>query len=128
VISEKTAYLTVNVMQGVTMGGTGTRVRNYVPYSMDVAGKTGTTNNNADGWFIGYVPKLTAGVWIGNEDRGSYLLGDGARMSLPIWGLFMKKVLADKTISIRETDKFDIPLHMDINLSCPEDTDNTSGN
>jgi penicillin-binding protein 1A len=126
VISEKTAYLTVNVMQGVTMGGTGTRVRNYVPYSMDVAGKTGTTNNNADGWFIGYVPKLTAGVWIGNDDRGSYLLGDGARMSLPIWGLFMKKVLADKTIPIRETDEFDIPLNMDINLNCPEDTDNTS--
>ncbi|MDR1130527.1 MAG: transglycosylase domain-containing protein [Prevotellaceae bacterium] len=123
VINENTAYLTVNVMQGVTMGGTGTRVRNYVPYSMDVAGKTGTTNNNSDGWFIGYVPKLTTGVWIGNEDRGSYLLGDGARMSLPIWGLFMKKVLADKNIPIRETDKFDIPANMDMsNLNCSEES------
>ncbi|MDR1341615.1 MAG: transglycosylase domain-containing protein [Prevotellaceae bacterium] len=127
VINERTAYLTVNVMQGVTAGGTGTRVRNYVPYSVDVAGKTGTTNKNSDGWFIGYVPKLTAGVWIGNEDRGAYLLGDGARMSLPIWGLFMKKVLVDKNIPIRETDKFDIPANMDISsLNCPED--NTSDN
>ncbi|MDR1583821.1 MAG: transglycosylase domain-containing protein [Prevotellaceae bacterium] len=122
VISKETAYTTVNVMQGVTMGGTGTRVRNYVDNSVDVAGKTGTTNNNSDGWFVGYVPKLTTGVWIGNEDRGAYLLGDGARMSLPIWGIFMKKVLADKTLSIRETDKFEIPDGMDISrFNCQVD-------
>ncbi|MDR0385230.1 MAG: transglycosylase domain-containing protein [Prevotellaceae bacterium] len=122
VISEETAYTTVNLMQGVTMGGTGTRVRNYVPYTMDVAGKTGTTNNNSDGWFIGYVPKLTAGVWIGNEDRGAYLMGDGARMSLPIWGMFMKKVLADKNIPIRDTDKFEVPPGIDKSMfNCPDD-------
>jgi penicillin-binding protein 1A len=122
VINEETAYTTVNLMQGVTMGGTGTRVRHYVPYSTDVAGKTGTTNNNSDGWFIGYVPKLTVGVWIGNEDRSAYLLGDGARMSLPIWGLFMKKVLADKHISIWDTDKFEIPPSIDMSIfDCPDD-------
>jgi penicillin-binding protein 1A len=125
VISEETAYTTVNLMQGVTMGGTGSRVRQYVPYTMDVAGKTGTTNNNSDGWFIGYVPKLTAGVWVGNEDRSSYLLGDGARMSLPIWGLFMKKMLADKNIPIRNTDKFEISDNIDISrFNCPEDDAN----
>jgi penicillin-binding protein 1A len=122
VISEEIAYTTVNLMQGVTLGGTGTRVRQYVPYSMDVAGKTGTTNNNSDGWFIGYVPKLTIGVWVGNEDRGSYLLGDGARMSLPIWGLFMKKVLADKKIPIRDTDKFEIPPSINMSIfDCPNE-------
>jgi penicillin-binding protein 1A len=124
VISEETAYTTVNLMQGVTLGGTGTRVRQYVPYSMDVAGKTGTTNNNSDGWFIGYVPKLTVGVWVGNEDRGAYLMGDGARMSLPIWGLFMKKVLANKKIPIRDTDKFEIPPSIDKSMfTCPNDDD-----
>jgi penicillin-binding protein 1A len=131
VISKETAYTTVNLMQGVTMGGTGTRVRNYVPYSMEVAGKTGTTTNNSDGWFIGYTPTLTAGAWIGNEDRRAYLLGDGARMALPIWGLFMKKVIADKTLNVRETDKFEIPAGMNTSIfKCPEeeadgDTDQT---
>jgi penicillin-binding protein 1A len=124
VINEKEAYKTVNLMQGVTLGGTGTRVWNYVSRSADVAGKTGTTNNNSDGWFIGYVPKLTTGVWIGNEDRGAYLIGDGARMSLPIWGLFMKKVLANKKISIWDTDKFEIPTSIDKSIfDCPDDDD-----
>jgi penicillin-binding protein 1A len=124
-ISEDVAYTTVNLMQGVTLGGTGTRVRQYLPYSMEIAGKTGTTSNNSDAWFIGYVPKLTVAVWVGNEDRGSYLLGDGARMSLPIWGLFMKKVVADKKIPIRDTDRFEIPPSIDRSMfNCPnEDED-----
>jgi penicillin-binding protein 1A len=112
-INEKTAYLTVNLMQGVTMSGTGARVKNYLPPTTDVAGKTGTTNLNSDGWFIGYVPKLTAGVWVGNEDRQSYLLGDGARMALPIWGLFMKRVIADKNLPVGDSDRFEIPLGID---------------
>jgi penicillin-binding protein 1A len=122
VINEQLAYTTVNLMQGVTMGGTGTRVRQYVPYTMDVAGKTGTTNNNSDGWFIGYVPKLTTGVWVGNEDRSAYLMGDGARMSIPIWGMFMKKVLADKKMNIRDADKFEIPMNINMSMfNCPND-------
>jgi penicillin-binding protein 1A len=121
-ISEEIAYTTVNLMQGVTLSGTGARVRHYIPYSTDVAGKTGTTNNNSDGWFIGYVPKLTAGVWVGNEDRSAYLLGDGARMALPVWGLFMKKVLANKNIPIRDSDKFEIPYGLDMSIfNCPND-------
>lgn len=120
-ISEETAYLTVNLMQGVINIGTGNRVRReYLP-TAEVAGKTGTTNDNSDGWFIAYVPKLTAGVWIGNEDRYSALRGDGSRMALPIWGIFMKKVIKDKNINIRETDKFEIPLGIDMSvLNCPE--------
>jgi penicillin-binding protein 1A len=129
IINDEIAYTTVNLMQGVTMGGTGSRVRQYVPYSMAVAGKTGTTNNNSDGWFIGYVPKLTAGVWVGNEDRRAHLLGDGARMSLPIWGLFMKKVLADKKIPVWDTDKFEIPQGIDMSIfNCPNNEDDESSN
>jgi penicillin-binding protein 1A len=124
VINKTTAYTAINLMQGVTMGGTGSRVRRYVPYTMDVAGKTGTTNNNSDGWFIGYVPKLTAGIWVGNEDRSAYLLGDGARMALPIWGLFMQKVLANKNMQIRDTDKFEgVPA-----LNCPDDSEEDNTN
>jgi penicillin-binding protein 1A len=108
-------------MKGVVARGTGARVKNYIKTS-EVAGKTGTTNKNSDGWFIGYIPKLTAGVWIGNEDRSSYLLGDGARMSLPIWGMFMQKVLEDKKNSIRDTDKFEIPSGINMSdFNCPED-------
>jgi penicillin-binding protein 1A len=129
VISEEIAFTAVNLMQGVTMSGTGARVKNYIPATTDVAGKTGTTNKNSDGWFIAYVPKLTTGVWIGNEDRGSYLMGDGARMSLPIWGLFMKKVHANKNLSIRDTDKFEVPPNMDRSgFNCSEnmtDPDNS---
>jgi penicillin-binding protein 1A len=107
-INEATAYRVVQLMRGVVLSGTGARVRNYLP-TAEIAGKTGTTNKNSDGWFIGYVPKLTTGVWIGNEDRFSYLLGDGARNALPIWGGFMKKVVADKRLNINDTDKFPIP-------------------
>jgi penicillin-binding protein 1A len=118
VINKKTAYKTVALMKGVTSDGTGARVKNYIS-TPDVAGKTGTTDNNSDGWFIGYLPKLTAGVWVGNEDRGAYLLGDGARMALPVWGLFMKKVLADGTLGVSSSDRFELPADLDpAELSC----------
>lgn len=123
VIDKVTAYTAIELMKGVINMGTGARVKSYLP-SAEVAGKTGTTNNNADGWFIGYVPKLTAGVWIGNEDRGAYLLADGSRMALPIWGIFFKKVMADPSLGIRVTDKFEIPEGMDMRiLNCKDLTD-----
>ncbi|MDR2563706.1 MAG: transglycosylase domain-containing protein [Prevotellaceae bacterium] len=126
VIGKRIAYLIVNLMQGVVNGGTGTRARQYVP-SAELAGKTGTTDKNADGWFIGYLPKLTAGVWVGNEDRGVTLLGDGARMALPIWGLFMKKVMSDKSLGISAEDKFEIPAGIDrASLNCSENEDENS--
>lgn len=121
-ISEKTAYLMVNLMQGVVNEGTAARIRyKYVPKG-DVAGKTGTTNDQSDGWFIGYLPKLTAGVWVGAEDRQVHFaglaLGGGSNMALPIWGIFMKKVLEDGTLGVTKEDQFAIPDGFDVVLNC----------
>ncbi|MDR0560759.1 MAG: transglycosylase domain-containing protein [Prevotellaceae bacterium] len=122
-INERDAYTTVRLMQGVVLSGTGARVRNYLT-TTEVAGKTGTTEKNSDGWFIAYVPKLTAGVWVGNEDNQSYLLGDGARMALPVWGHFMKKVTADSKLSVNASDKFEVPLGMDLSeFNCKDDAE-----
>lgn len=125
IISQQIAYLMINMMQGVVNEGTAARLRGKYMPTGEVAGKTGTTNRNSDAWFIGYVPKLTAAVWVGAEDRGAYLLGDGARMSLPIWGLFIQKILADQSLKIRNTDKFEVPPGMGAyNLNCTgNDTD-----
>ena len=121
-ISEQTAYLMVNLMQGVVNGGTGIRLRAKYNLKGEIAGKTGTTNNQSDGWFIGYTPKLTAGVWVGGEDRSihfeSLSLGGGSNMALPIWGIFMKKVLQDGTLGLSEADRFVAPLGTTLNLDC----------
>ncbi|MCQ2131335.1 MAG: transglycosylase domain-containing protein [Bacteroidales bacterium] len=121
-ISEETAYLMANLMQGVVNAGTGSRLRGTYALRGEIAGKTGTTNDNSDGWFIGYTPSLTAGVWVGAEDRQvhfqSLALGGGSNMALPIWGIFMKKVLKDGTLGISEADKFQAPAGMVLDLSC----------
>ena len=121
-ISEQTAYLMVNLMQGVVNDGTAVRLRWKYGIQGELAGKTGTTNDQADGWFIGYTPKLTAGVWVGAEDRQvhfeSLSLGGGSNMALPIWGIFMNKVLEDGTLGISEQDRFIAPVGMDLNLDC----------
>ena len=121
-ISEQTAYLMVNLMQGVVNGGTGIRLRAKYNLKGEIAGKTGTTNNQSDGWFIGYTPKLTAGVWVGGEDRSihfeSLSLGGGSNMALPIWGIFMKKVLQDGTLGLSEADRFVAPLGTTLNMDC----------
>jgi penicillin-binding protein 1A len=116
-ISEQTAYKMDQMMMAVVNGGTGSRLRRIYGLRGEIAGKTGTTNDNADGWFIGFTPTITAGIWSGAEDRqvhfsNSYL-GQGANMALPIWGIFMKKVLADGTLGISESDKFIAPAHME---------------
>ncbi len=102
VISEQTAYLMVDLMSAVVREGTGSRLRSVYGLKGEIAGKTGTTNDNSDGWFIGYTPNITAGVWVGGEDRqihfNSLALGSGSNMALPIWGLWMQKCLADPTI------------------------------
>ena len=121
-ISEETAYLMANLMQGVVNAGTGSRLRGTYALRGEIAGKTGTTNDNSDGWFIGYTPSLTAGIWVGAEDRQvhfqSLALGGGSNMALPIWGIFMKKVLKDGTLGISESDKFQAPAGMVLDLSC----------
>ena len=121
-ISEQTAYLMANLMQGVVTGGTAVRLRYKYHLTGEIAGKTGTTNDQADGWFIGYTPVLTAGVWVGAEDRQvhfeSLTFGQGSNMALPIWAIFMNKVLEDGTLGITGEEKFIAPAGMHLNLDC----------
>ncbi len=128
-ISEYTAYLMENLMQSVINAGTGSRLRSKYGLKGEIAGKTGTTNDNSDGWFIGYTPTITAGVWVGGEDRQihfeSIALGGGANMALPIWGIFMKKVLANGKLGVSESDRFIAPAGVSLNLNC-DGSDNDS--
>ena len=130
-VSDYTAYLMANLMQGVVNSGTGVRLRAKYGLKGEIAGKTGTTNNQSDGWFIGYTPSLTAGVWVGAEDRQvhfeSLSLGGGSNMALPIWGIFMKKVLADGTLGISEADRFEAPAGVYLNLNCDGSDADASG-
>ena len=120
-ISEETAYLMANLMQGVVNSGTGARLRSVYALRGQIGGKTGTTNDNSDGWFIGYTPTITAGIWVGAEDRQvhfqSTALGGGSNAALPIWGRWMKKILADGTLGISEADTFTAPPGMSVDLS-----------
>ncbi|MBN2636991.1 MAG: transglycosylase domain-containing protein [Prolixibacteraceae bacterium] len=137
-IDPQTAYLMVNLLQGVINEGTGVRLRNsnlwrervtdeYGDFSdsLQIAGKTGTTQNHSDGWFIGVTPKLSAGVWTGADLRSIHFRtissGQGANMALPIWGYFYKKVLADKSLGITEEQEFKKPLNFNIDLDCDDD-------
>ena len=120
-ISAQTAFLMVNLMQGVVNEGTAGRLK-WKYGIQGAAGKTGTTNDNSDGWFIGYVPRLTAGVWVGCEDRQAHFesgaMGQGASAALPIWGIFMQKVMADKSIGIVNGEAFVAPAGWDMSLGC----------
>ncbi len=122
VISEGTAYRMISLMQGVVQMGTSTRLRYKYKFTNDIAGKTGTTNNNSDAWFIGCVPNLVTGVWVGGEERsirfgeGGY--GQGASAALPIWALYMQRVYKDGTLEVSK-DNFDIPEYADgIPMNC----------
>ncbi|MDR1199657.1 MAG: transglycosylase domain-containing protein [Prevotellaceae bacterium] len=127
-ISSETAYLMLNLMQGVVNHGTARRLRTlYIPEGQ-IAGKTGTSNNQSDGWFMGTMPKLTGGVWVGAEDRSVHFaglaLGGGSNMALPVWGIFMKKVLNDKRLNVSKDDIFEKPVSITVNFDC--DTADTS--
>ncbi len=110
VFNEETADKMLNMLRGVIDGGTGSRVRFRYGFKGEIGGKTGTTQNNSDGWFMGFVPNLVAGVWVGGEDRSIHFDyttdGQGANMSLPVWALFMKKVYANPALGISESDRF----------------------
>ena len=107
-MSEIAAYKTVELMKGVVQSGTGTRLRTRYGLKNPIAGKTGTTQRNSDGWFMGITPDLTTGVWVGADDRNvhfrSTALGQGAATALPIWATYMKKVYADKSLNISQGD------------------------
>ena len=129
-ISEITAYKMINMMQGVVNDGTAGRIRWRYNIQGDIAGKTGTTNDNSDGWFIGYTPKLTAGVWVGAEDRQvhftSTALGGGNNMALPIWAIFMQKIYADPSIPMGPEDVFVAPLGWTADQLCDGSADDAT--
>ncbi len=132
-ISEQTAYLMVNLMEAVVKEGTAGRLRWRYGLRGEVAGKTGTTNDQSDGWFIGYVPKLTAGAWVGGENRHVHFEtlanGGGSNTGLPIWGIFMKKVVNDPSLGISMDDRFAAPSTFNVELDCDgSDSDALEGN
>ncbi len=121
-MSEETAYLMLNLMEGVVDYGTGIRLKLKYGFENPIAGKTGTTNNHSDGWFMGLTPDLTTGVWVGCEDRAAHFrslsLGQGANMALPIWALYMQRVYADSTLNI-SMDDFEPPLEpLSVEIDC----------
>ena len=140
VLSQEAAYVTVNLLQGVTKAGSGARLRhaglektNYVyenvitgyPYVFEnqIAGKTGTTQNQSDGWFMGMVPNLATGVWVGGEDRAVHFkeiaFGQGATMALPIWAVYMKNLYKNPDLGISIQD-FEVPENLSIVIECEE--------
>ncbi len=125
VISEQAAYTMVRMMQGPVDFGTAAGLRNRLG-AAEMGGKTGTTNDNSDAWFLGYTPQLLAGTWIGCDDRFIRLesgLGFGGRAAMPIWEYFFKKVYADKTLGITRDARFQQPENM--NIQAIRDYDNS---
>ncbi len=120
-MSEQTAYLMVEIMKGVIEEGTAKRLIYEYGLKNDIAGKTGTTQNNSDGWFMGLTPNLVSGVWVGCESRAAHFrytgLGQGASMALPIWGRYMKKVYNDKTLGVTQRP-FDPPPTLTVDINC----------
>lgn len=122
VFSEEKAYAMIQLMRGVVDRGTGSRLRSRYNLRNEIAGKTGTTQNNADGWFMGLTPELVAGCWVGGEERSVHFNstneGQGASMALPIWGKFFQKVYADPVLKVSKNG-FVKPSNMgDIELDC----------
>ena len=145
VLSKDVSYAMIDLMSGVTQGGSGTRLRTTgyekwrkeykeiitgYPYEFknQIAGKTGTTQNQSDGWFMGMVPNLVTGVWVGGDDKAVHFktitYGQGASMALPIWGLYMKKNYANKELGVSD-ENFVKPENLSINVDCSKSSTET---
>ena len=128
-MNEIAAYKTIELMKGVVQSGTGVRLRSLYGFTNPIAGKTGTTQKNSDGYFMGITPDLTTGVWVGAEDRSVHFrstrLGQGSHTALPIWAIYMKKVYADQSLNISKGD-FPKPYApgVDLNFNCWQDDNN----
>lgn len=124
IISETTSYKMIYMLRNVVDHGTGTRNRFRYGITAPMGGKTGTTNNNSDGWFVGFIPRLVSGVWVGGEDRAVHFdrmaQGQGASMALPIYALYMQKVFADTELGYSEQEQFDIPDWFDPMAGCKQ--------
>jgi len=130
VISEEAAYKMIIMMRGVIDGGTGSRMRRRYNITAPMGGKTGTTNDNSDGWFVGYTPRLCFGAWVGGDERdvhfASMAVGQGANSALPIVAYFLQKVYADTRLGYSQSERFDIPSYFDPCSSVIEEDDGSS--
>jgi penicillin-binding protein 1A len=141
-ISEQTAYLMLSLLrnvvdmtgryQGEYYSGTANKLRWFYEFTGELAGKTGTTQNQSDGWYIGLAPKLTAAAWVGGEDRSIHFdmlgMGAGGNMALPIYAEFLKRVYADSTLNITQEDEFTKPLDFFVDMNCPDIMESSSTN
>ncbi|MDR0893568.1 MAG: transglycosylase domain-containing protein [Mediterranea sp.] len=132
VVSATSVYKMLVMLRAVINEGTGGRVRRY-GITADMGGKTGTTNDNSDAWFIGFTPSLVSGCWVGGDDRdihfGAMTYGQGAAAALPIWAIYMKKVFADPTLGYKQDETFDLPQGFDpCSETSEESADSTQEN
>jgi penicillin-binding protein 1A len=122
VLTEEHAYLMTNLLMGVVQSGSGVRIRSRYQLLNQIGGKTGTTQEHSDGWFMGITPNLVAGVWAGWEDRDIHFEtlteGQGANMALPIFAEFLKRVYADPDFAIMQEDVFEPPTGFNLELDC----------
>lgn len=122
-MNAKTAYLMLDLMKGVVDEGSGRRVRWKYGLKLPVAGKTGTTQNHSDAWFMGITPTLASGVWVGGELRSihfnSMRLGQGANAALPVWSIYMRNILQDSAVLHFPQDDFECPPELEgVDLNC----------
>ncbi len=129
-ISEEAAYLMITLLKEVVNRGTAGRLRYLYQFSGEIAAKTGTTQNQSDGWFMGITPQLSAGVWVGGEDRSVHFdelgMGAGGNMALPIWAKFFEKAYADSTLGIVQDTLFEKPVDFYVDLDCPDISETAS--
>ena len=122
IINETTSYKMIYMLRNVMDHGTGVRARFRYGLKAPMGGKTGTSQNHSDGWFVGFTPSLVSGVWVGGEDRSIHFdnmrAGQGANMALPIWAIYMQKVYADEELGYSVEEQFDVPEWFDAEAGC----------